>query len=284
MDRTKPVNFFFNSPDWRWQRATYERAKEAKGETDFHACNDNLVIGAVRFLRLWQDESLPKDRVRTVFPYYSKLVDIYEDVRPGCPRFCLEAAAMARFPEDGIEVVAQMGFEIDPMMYRLYKALFFDVDQQLESKSYFWIKKNLLMPYERLSKALNNSGYAWKEVAFDGGPEAFLTVCMAKNSEFATRDYIREHVMKKVERRVLENSTGISTLPPELEAQATSVVVSKWLDESRKIADLQNVTDGTTVNQLGDLKHAITVHGEKSKLEKVENVSSEKYTEKDLIP
>jgi hypothetical protein len=283
MNRTQPANLFFNSPDWRWQRATYEHGKWLKGETDFPACNDSLIKGAVKFLRLWEDKTIPNDRKRSIFPYYSKLVDIYGSVYPGCTRHCIEAAAMARFPADGVDVVNQLGSEIDPLMYRIYKALFFDVDSKLESQSYFWIKKNLLMPYERLSRELRNSGYLWKEVAYEGGPEVFLQVCMAKNSEESCRGWIRDNVMKKVERRVLENSSTMSTMPPELEAMATNTVVGKWMDESRQIANLQNATDGTTVNQLGDLRHAITVHGDKTKLEKVENISSEKYTEKDLI-
>ena len=283
MDRVQPVNLFFNSPNWRWQRALYERGKESRGETDFYACNDTLVRAAIRFLRLWDDKSLPRDRIRTVFPHYTKLISIADDTYPGCTKYCLEAAAMAGFPEDGIQVVQQLGYEIDPLMYKMYKALFFDVDEHLKTKSYFWIKKNLLMPYERLKKEWNNSGYVWKQVAFEGGPEIFLQVCMAKNSEDACNNWIRENVRKKVERRVLESSTSISTMPPELEAVATNGFINKLLDESRKIADLQNATDGTTVNQLGDLRHAIAVHGEKTKLEKVEKVSSEKYTDKDLI-
>ncbi len=282
--RQRGTRMFFNSPSWRWDRACYEHRKRLKGESDFLPSSDILVMQMTRFLDLWNSDKVPKDRLRTVLPFQSRLVDAYLDISPACLRFCIEAAALAGAGDDYIAL--NMGKELDPLSYRMYKLLFFDVDKALVSKAFMWLERNVLEPASFYEGPLKQSGYAWKLCALQGGLDKLSAMCLHGDVSDESVDWIRRQAVIEHVRNTATKAHAPVRASDEVEAQLAAsdirqlAEIHERREEATRSANLKSRADSDSV--ISNLYKVISLYGGTEKLGGREEVDAIKYTEEDL--
>jgi len=270
------------SPDWRWNRALYERRAEQKGNKDYTVSTDLTIKLAKRFLALWEDKRFHGAVARELMPGMTFLYDLHEENSPGCTRHAVEAALVAKAHPQFFQ--ARIHKRLTPFVVRTYELLFYDVRSKLASP--FWVEKYIFAPAMAHKKGESlNSDLVWKVVAYTGGSDRLLKDCLRGHTYSGKEaEWIINHVVSQNAREALKHVHTSGKVQKELTVPARQRTIGSWEDQAYKLDDLGGQADSVIPDTMATFHKRLRMKDADEKGVKVEKLDDniQKYADGDF--
>lgn len=174
--------------------------------------------------------------------------EIYSTVHPSCIRHAVEAAVLARAPDNYYTTHIHPALTKD--VVDLYCALFFDVRKKLGAA--FWMERHVFMPADAIQDdKVRQSDLIWKKAGYIGGPDRLLKEGLSSNiydkDDFA---WITSMAATTTARRVLNRAHSSDRLLLEAGASAEAGIAKTWLETKTEEPENSNALENPALEAL----------------------------------
>jgi hypothetical protein len=221
----------YHEPRWRYGQVVHELKCEAEG-IRYNPSSDLLVVLLKHFYRTWQ-----QCHDRTMVPW------LMEEFGPVARVFQLHANHSAGSIADAVEaaILAGAGIEfvheyitgdLTDNDLRLYKAWFFDVDENLRRP--FWVEQHVFAPAAaEQNLAKRQSGLAWKAVAYMEGPMTLLSCVRGRQVSDEDLDKLRLRCSKELDRQSAMHAHCRNPHGSEMDLMLTTRGIESLMDAQK---------------------------------------------------